>query len=381
MKIAFITGGGDSAGINAALARSIIHGIDRYNDTFIGIERAFEGLASENIQRHVVEMGGSHALKIFDTPSTVLGSSRFAPFSEENRSWAPDRIRENCREQGIEAIITTGGNDTVNSALGLHRMGLPVIAIPKSIDNDISGTDWMLGANTAVDFAVQAFRSTAVSAETHARININEIMGRKAGWLAYMVGIGCGADLILVPEKDFSFSDLAAEVRRLYTRKGYVSIVVSEGITLRADDPAVKKSLHPAAKDKTLLALLSEKRERDPHGNLKLGGAGIILQRLLAQELGCSLSTVRNSNIGFALRGLQPNAFDINLGQRFGRKAIELLHQGRSGMMTGIRGTAITAVPLEEALPQNNLDSLDEQELRDFGVFFTARAEPVRNAS
>ncbi len=167
MKIAFVTGGGDCAGINAAIARSILHGINKHGAEFVGVEKAFEGLSSDSINEYLIPLSTHDAARMLDAPSTILGSSRFAPFKGKNRTWAPHRIKENLDQKGIDAIIATGGNDTIGSALDMHEFGIPIIAIPKSIDNDISGTDWMLGANTAIDFAVAAFRSAAVSAETH----------------------------------------------------------------------------------------------------------------------------------------------------------------------------------------------------------------------
>jgi len=370
VKIAFVTGGGDCAGINSAIARAISHGGKKYNNTFIGVKKAFEGLAADNIEKYVIQLNSLDALKIFDTPSTILGSSRFAPFSEKNISWAPDKILNNLKKLGVDAIIATGGNDTVSTALGVHNIKFPIIAIPKSIDNDISGTDWMLGANTAIDFAVKSFKSTSVSAETHARISVNEIMGRKAGWLAFYAGIGSGADIILVPEKKFSLTDLVKRVKELNDKKGFVNIVVSEGINFNQSDPMFKEAVADNATDVTLKAMLTEQPEIDPHGNMKLGGAGIIIQRFLAQGLGIGLSRVRQSNIGFALRGLPPNAFDINLGQRFGRKAVELLHENKSGLMVGIKGMEIVTVTMEDALPQFTLEAMNEDELKDLGVFF-----------
>ncbi|NOY59622.1 MAG: hypothetical protein GXO75_11950 [Calditrichaeota bacterium] len=370
MKIAFVTGGGDCAGINSALARAVLHGARKYNDTFVGVRKAFEGLAADNIDDYVLDLDTKDALEIFDSPSTILGSSRFAPFSEKNNSWAPQKILDNMKKLGIDAIIATGGNDTVSSALGVHGINFPIIAIPKSIDNDISGTDWMLGASTAIDFATKAFKSTSVSAQTHARISINEVMGRKAGWLAFYSGVASGADIILVPEKSFSLKELVEQIKKLEDKNGFVDLVASEGINFNPSDAVYQKAASANAPDKILHAMLTEAPEFDPHGNIKLGGAGIILQHLLAMELGVSLSRVRQSNIGFALRGLRPNAFDINLGQRFGRKAIELLHNGETGLMVGIRGMKVVNVPMAEALPQFTLDAMDEEELRDLGVFF-----------
>ncbi len=370
MKIAFVTGGGDCAGINSALSRAILQGMQKHSDTFIGIRYAYEGLAADNVHDYLVELDASDALRIFDAPSTILASSRFAPFKEKNKSWAPAKILANLKELGVDGIIATGGNDTVSTANGVHEMGFPIIAIPKSIDNDISGTDWMLGANTAIDFAAKAFRSTSVSAETHTRISVNEVMGRKAGWLAFYSGIASGADIILVPEKSFRLGKLIDKVRRLNEEKDYANIVVSEGINFDPKDPEYRNAIAESAKDQILKSMLSEKPDVDPHGNVKLGGAGIIIQRFIANGLGLSLSRVRHSNTGFSLRGLAPNAFDISLGQRFGRKAVELLHDGSSGLMVGVRGMKVISLPMQEALPQFTLDAMDEQELSDLGVFF-----------
>ncbi len=370
MKIAFVTGGGDCAGINSAIARSILHGASKYGDTFIGVKKAFEGLAADNVEDYIVPLDSNDALSIFDAPSTILGSSRFAPFNDKNNSWAPEKLLGNLKKLGVDAIIATGGNDTVNTAWGMHKINFPTIAIPKSIDNDISETDWMLGAHTAIDFATKAFRSTSVSADTHARISVNEVMGRKAGWLAFFSGVASGADVILVPEKNFELQALVEKVKSINDAKGYANIVVSEGVNFDQNDPLFKKAVADDAKDGVLKSMLSEDPEIDPHGNLKLGGTGVIIQRILVQGLGVGLSRVRQSNIGFSLRGLAPNAFDINLGQRFGRKAVELVHQNQSGLMVGIKGMEIRPVDMETALPQFTLDAMDDAELRDLGVFF-----------
>lgn len=370
MNIAFVTGGGDSAGINSAISRAILHGMNKYNARFIGIKHAFEGLAAETIEDYCLEMDINDAGKIFHAPSTILGASRFAPFSDENVSWAPEKIMNNLKKLNIDAIIATGGNDTVESALGIHETGIPIIAIPKSIDNDISCTEWMLGANTAIDFAREAFMSTSVSAETHARVSVNEIMGRKAGWLAFLTGIAINADIILVPEKIFELQALIDRVEALKKDKGFANVIVSEGININTSDPVYRNAISDKCDDTVLKAMLTEEPEYDEHGNVKLGGAGIIIQRFLSNGLGCPISSIRQTNIGFSLRGLKPNAFDINLGQRFGRKAIELLYDGMSGLMTGVNGMNIIGVPMADALPQYTLDVMDPVELKDFGVMF-----------
>ncbi len=370
MKIAFVTGGGDCAGINSALARAILQGSAKYGDTFIGIKKAFEGLAASDIENYAVELDVEKAKSFFDAPSTILGSSRFAPYSEKNKSWAAQKIKDNLQKLGIDAVIATGGNDTVSSALGAHESGVPIVAIPKSIDNDISGTDWMLGAQTAIDAATRAFRSASISAKTHGRISINEVMGRQAGWLAFFAGVSSGADFILVPEKSFALTDLINDIKECYDSQEYVNLVVSEGVNINQDDPVYQKAVAPDAKDHILKAMLSEEPDVDPHGNIKLGGVGMIMQRFVAHGLGVKMSRVRQSNVGFTLRGLQPNAFDIQLGQRFGRKAIELLHAHQSGLMVGLAGQSVRAVNMAEALPQFTLEAMDADELRDLGVYF-----------
>lgn len=370
MKIAFVTGGGDCAGINSALARAILHGAGHYNDTFVGIKKAFEGLAADDIESYTVDLTSDTAHQIFDAPSTILGSSRFAPYNDKNIAWASDKIKANLKKIGVDAIMATGGNDTVLSALGAHESGVPVIAVPKSIDNDISGTDWMLGAQTAIDAATRAFQSASISAETHSRISINEVMGRKAGWLAFFSGVASGADYILVPEKPFKLGDFIRQVHACYEKQGYVNIVTSEGININPDDPVYQEAIAETASDAVLKAMLTEEPESDPHGNIKLGGIGMIVQRILVNGMNVKKSLVRQSNIGFTLRGLRPNAFDINLGQRFGRKAIELLHDKKSGYMVGIRGMQIETVEMREALPQFTLDAMDSQELKALGVYF-----------
>ncbi|MDZ7723320.1 MAG: 6-phosphofructokinase [candidate division KSB1 bacterium] len=370
MKIAFVTGGGDCAGINSALARAVLHGAGQYGDTFVGIQKAFEGLAADDISAYAVDLTPQKALEFFDAPSTILGSSRFAPYNNASSGAAADKIKENLKKIGVDAIMATGGNDTVLSALGAHESGVQVIAVPKSIDNDISGTDWMLGAHTAIDAAARAFKSASVSAKTHSRISINEVMGRKAGWLAFFSGTASGADFILVPEKTFQLQSLIQDVKQRFDQQGYVNIVASEGMNINPNDPVYKQAVSDNADDLVLKAMLTEKPETDPHGNIKLGGIGMILQRILVGGMNVKMSLVRQSNVGFTLRGLHPNAYDVNLGQRFGRKAVELLHAGESGYMVGVHGMNIRTVPMKEALPQFTLNAMDEDELVSLGVYF-----------
>lgn len=299
-------------------------------------------------------------------PSTVLESSRFNPFSDKNAAGGmPARLIANLKHLGVDAVLATGGNDTIKSAMNLHRMGVPVIAAPKSIDNDVSGTDTMLGFKTAVAFGAVAMRSTVQSARTHRRISLVEIMGREAGWLALEIGIAGGADVILIPEKPADLGRVCATVKAAYASKGYCNIAVAEGFKFAADDPVLlrTKEVCPVTR-----ALCAEDLGRDAHGNPKLGGVGQILRRVIRTTLGLkSIEEVRATDLGFALRGLDPVSDDVILGSRFGLAAVDLLVCGVSGRMVGLRGTRIETASFEEALVQKTVDWTDD-ELRRVGV-------------
>jgi 6-phosphofructokinase 1 len=366
-KIAFMTGGGDCAGINSFIAAAVRRGIEGYNAEFVGIRKAFEGAASENLEEHLVPFNLENVVGLEKEPSTVLASSRFNPFSEENKAKGyPDRIVANLKKIGVDAVLATGGNDTIKSASGLHQMGFPVIAAPKSIDNDVTGTDTMLGFKTAVAFGSTAFRSTLESAKTHRRISLVEIMGREAGWLALEIGIAGGADLILIPEKEVELGELCQKIKELYESQSYVNIAVAEGVSFKADDPALIRTKEA---NSVVRAMVEEDLGKDAHGNPKLGGVGQILRRIIRHELGLKkLEEVRATDLGFTLRGLNPVADDVILGTRFGFTAIDFLFSGVSGKMVGLQGGKIVPVPFAEALVQKTVN-WSEQDLRNARVF------------
>lgn len=368
-KIAFMTGGGDCAGINSFIASAVKHGASKFGAEFVGIKKAFEGAASPQIEEHLLPLGLLDVVGLEVKPSTILASSRFNPFSPENKEKRyPEKILENLKCLGIDGVLATGGNDTIKSAMGLAEMGFPVIAAPKSIDNDVSGTDTMLGFKTAVDFGSQAFRSTAESARTHRRISLVEIMGRDAGWLALEIGIAGGADVILIPEKAVDLKELCEKVAEIFARQSYVNIALAEGVRLRSDDPVLLKA---KAESPVVAAMVEEDLGKDAHGNPKLGGVGQILRRIIRHQLALKkLEDVRATDLGFTLRGLAPTADDVILGTRFGRKAIDLLFSGQSGKMVGLQGTQIVPVPFKEALAQKTVDWSDE-DLSSVGVFLS----------
>ncbi|MGE5527554.1 MAG: 6-phosphofructokinase [Patescibacteria group bacterium] len=365
-RIGFMTGGGDCAGINAFLAACIRRGTEGHGLEFVGIRRAFEGGCADRIEDYLMPLGPADAVGLENRPSTILESSRLFPWSEANRAAGlPEKLRANLKKAGIDAILATGGNDTIKSTKYLAEMGIPAIAAPKSIDNDVTGTDTMLGFKTAVAFGAAAVRSTVESAKTHRRISLVEIMGREAGWLALEIGMAGGADVILIPEKQLDLARVCARVAEINKKQGYANIVTAEGARLLPTDPVLRAVRE---KDPVVKALTEEDLGKDAHGNPKLGGVVQILRRIIKHQLGLKkIEDVRPTDLGFSLRGLQPAADDIVLGTRFGYAAVDLLMSGQSGFMVGLQGMRIVPVPFETALRQKTVD-WGEQDLRNAGV-------------
>ena len=369
-KIALITGGGDCPGINAFLASAVRRGNNEYGAEFIGVRNAFAGLASDKPEQFLVPLDTENIVGLESRSSTILESSRFNPFTDENRAQGyPEKILANLEKLDVDGILGTGGNDTLLSALHLEELGFPTVMAPKSIDNDVSGTDVMLGFRTAISFGAQAARSTADSARAHRRISLVEVMGRHAGWLALEIGVASGADLITIPEKPVDLTKFCAEVNRLYRERHYVNIVIAEGTSIPYNDPVIERARRES---QVACALLEETPELDAFGNPKLGGISQILRRVLRIELGLKkIEEVRTTDLGFTLRGLAPVADDIILGIRFGIKAADiLLGEERSGVMVGINGLEIEEVAFEEALKPKTVHRPD-RELQALGVFIS----------
>ena len=372
-KIALITGGGDCPGINAFLASAVRRGSKEYGAEFLGIRNAFAGLASDQPDDYLVPLDRERVVGLENQPSTILESSRFNPFTSENEAAGyPEKVLANLRKLGITGVLGTGGNDTILSASRLEKRGFPTIMAPKSIDNDVSGTDVMLGFRTAISFGAQAARSTADSARAHRRISLVEVMGRQAGWLALEIGVASGADLITIPEKPVDLHELCAEVGEIYREKGYANLVVAEGTSISYEDPVLQRARRESD---VVKSLLEESPEKDSFGNPKLGGISQILRRILRMELNLKkIEEVRTTDLGFTLRGLEPLADDIILGVRFGIKAVDiLLGEGRSGAMVGNQGLDVKEVSYQTALKPKTVDRAN-RELEALGVFVSSKA-------
>jgi ATP-dependent phosphofructokinase / diphosphate-dependent phosphofructokinase len=326
VRIGVLTGGGDCPGLNAVIRAIVRKGIDTYGHAIVGfrdgwrgpLENAFEELTIEST-RGILPRGG-----------TILRSSRTNPLKRED---GPERIAENLRSLNLDGLIAIGGEDTLGAAARLHSdHGLPVLGVPKTIDNDLGGTDMTFGFDTAVQIATEAIDRLHTTAESHNRVMIVEVMGRHAGWIALHSGLAGGADVILIPERPFDIEEVVRLIRRRHSRGRFFSIVVvAEGAMPQESSRALSAGGGPV----------------DEFGHERLGGIGQLLERELGARTGFD---TRATVLGHIQRGGTPTAFDRVLATRLGLAAIDAAHEGRWGMMPALRGTRIVLVPLIEAV-------------------------------
>ena len=342
MRIGVLTGGGDCPGLNAAIRAIVRKGIDLYGHVILGfrdgwrgpLENAYEELTIEST-RGILPRGG-----------TILRSSRTNPFARDD---GPDLIRENLATLHLDGLIAIGGEDTLGAAARLHGdHGLPVLGVPKTIDNDIGGTDMTFGFDTAVQIATEAIDRLHTTAESHNRVMIVEVMGRHAGWIALHSGMAGGADVILIPERPFDIEEVCRLIRRRHSRGRYFSIVV------------VAEGALP--KEGSMETLASDE---DEFGHARLGGIGQLLEREIEERTGYeSRATV----LGHIQRGGTPTAFDRVLATRLGVAAIDAANDDDWGVMPALRGTRIQLVPLSEAVA--DLRTVPPEDYAAAEVFF-----------
>ena len=319
-----LTGGGDCPGLNAVIRAIVRRGIDGHGHAIVGfrdgwrgpLENAYEELTIEST-RGILPRGG-----------TILRSSRTNPFKRDD---GPARVREHMETLNLNGLIAIGGEDTLGAAARLYdEHGLPVLGVPKTIDNDLGGTDMTFGYDTAVQIATDAIDRLHTTAESHNRVMIVEVMGRHAGWIALHSGLAGGADVILIPERPFDIEEVCRLIRRRHSRGRYFSIVVvAEGAV---------------PKEGTMETI---KGEEDEFGHVRLGGIGQRLEHEIETRTGFeSRATV----LGHIQRGGTPTAFDRVLATRLGVAAIDAANDGSWGHMPALRGTRIVLVPLSEAV-------------------------------
>ena len=322
-RVGIITGGGDSPGINAAI-RSIVRFGHRHNIAAIGFLEGWKGVM-ENLSR---SLGPEDVSGILHIGGTILGSSRTNPFENEQ---VLDGITETLKQNAIDFLIAIGGDDTLGVAHRLASDGIQVIGIPQTIDNDIALTDYCIGFSSALGVITDALDRLHTTAFSHHRILILEVMGRAAGWLSLMGGIAGGADIILIPEQDFSAAMVHRQILNRQARKKHFSIIIiAEG-----------------ARPEKLESQVVNEAEIDAFGHVRLGGVGQYLANQLADKMRVP---VRVTNLAYLQRGGRPSPFDRILATRFGAAAIEFALEGKFDVMAAIQGTAIKAVSLAKVL-------------------------------
>ena len=330
MKIGMLTGGGDCPGLNAVIRAVVRKGVFTYGDEFVGFLEGWRGLIENtSMPLNLDAVGG-----ILPRGGTILRTSRTNP------SKRPDGI-ERClatlEKNEIEALIAIGGDDTLSVAQKLHERGTKVIGVPKTIDNDLGGTDYTFGFDTACNIVCEALDRVHTTAEAHNRVMVVEVMGRDAGWIALYSGIAGGADVILIPERPFDVDRVADSIRQRHERGRYFSIVVvAEGAKFSAEPGQGAPILQDMGKDE--------------FGHAKLGGIANILAREIEKRTGYETRAVV---LGHIQRGGSPTAFDRVLATRYGLGAIDMVHRGEFGCMAALRANKIVSIPLLEAIARN----------------------------
>jgi len=326
MRVALLTGGGDCPGLNAVIYAAVKKGINHYEDEFIGFLNGWRGVLDNNFIPLTLENTDGIQLK----GGTILHSSR------TNIKKVPgglDKAQEVLKSNKIDALIALGGDDTQSVTQFLCENGIQGVGVPKTIDNDISGTDATFGYDTAVSIATEAVDRIHTTADSHNRVIVIEVMGRDAGWIAYAAGIAGGAHVVLVPEKEIDINHVCALLKYNYDHgKHYGVVVVAEGCHL----PDVGQVIGS--------------QQVDSFGHVRLSGIGEALAELIEKTSGYE---TRYVNLGHTQRGGVPTAYDRLLGQRYGLHAIDMVHQKKWGRIAVLRGTDITDIPIKEAISTN----------------------------
>jgi ATP-dependent phosphofructokinase / diphosphate-dependent phosphofructokinase len=325
MKIGMLTGGGDCPGLNAVIRAAVRKGVFHYHDEFVGFVEGWRGVLEDVTMRLDLDSVSG----ILPRGGTILRSSRTNP-SKHNGGIA--KCQEVIKKHGVDALIVLGGDDTQSVSLQLHKAGMPVIGVPKTIDNDLMGTDVCFGFDTAVTIATEAIDRLHSTAEAHNRVIVVEVMGRDSGWIAMYSGIAGGADVILVPEKPIDLQQVAETLKLRHARGKFFSIVVvAEGVVL----PELEHGQH------------TEFAQKDEFGHVRLGGIGNVVSKEIERRTGFESRAVV---LGHIQRGGSPTPFDRVLATRYGTGAIDAVHQGAFGSLIAMRNSQIGPVPLESSL-------------------------------
>jgi 6-phosphofructokinase 1 len=340
MRVGVLTGGGDCPGLNAVIRAIVRKGVPAYDYRFVGFRDGWRGVLEDMTMpldipavRGLLPRGG-----------TILGTSRTNPFAIED---GVERIKQTLRNLGIDALIAIGGDDTLGVAAKLHEEGVQVVGVPKTIDNDLAGTDYTFGFDTAVSIATEAIDRLHTTAESHHRALIVEVMGRHAGWIALHSGVAGGANVILIPEIPFDVDQVCKWVDSRFRLHYAPIIVVAEGAQAKGGE------------------LVVSTEDRDQFGHVRLGGIGERLAQEIEKQTG---KEARTTVLGHVQRGGTPTARDRWLATRFGLHAVDAVYEQAWGSMVALRGTEIQRVPLAEAV--GKLRTVDPELYAEAQVFF-----------
>lgn len=329
MKIGILTGGGDCPGLNAVIRAVVRKGIFHYRDEFTGFLEGWRGVLEDMARPLDLEAVAG----ILPRGGTILRTSRTNPLKKEN---GLERCVETLSRHQLDCLVVLGGDDTHSVSQKLFERGINVIGVPKTIDNDLSGTDLCFGFDTAVSIATEAIDRVHTTAEAHNRVIVVEVMGRDSGWIALYSGVAGGADVILIPERPFDIDEVAHRLKIRHARGRYFSVVVvAEGARLASDGNSSESS--------PVVTEIS----RDEFGHVRLGGIGNVLAREIEHRTGFETRAVV---LGHIQRGGSPTPFDRMLATRYGVGAIDMVHEGKFGSMVSLRGNEIVSVPLKDAV-------------------------------
>jgi 6-phosphofructokinase 1 len=341
MRIGMLTGGGDCPGLNAVIRAVVRKGEEQYGHTIVGYRHGWRGVMEDE----TIELTINAVRGLLPRGGTILGTSRTNPYSDPDGA---DRVKETLERDHVEALIAIGGEDTLGVAHKLSTEGVNVVGVPKTIDNDLSATDFTFGFHTAVQVATDAIDRLHTTAESHDRVMVVEVMGRHAGWIATYSGIAGGADVILIPEEPFDIEAICDSLTHRHQRGAYFSIVVAaEGATPIEGTMELQTG------------------EIDEFGHVRLGGIGARLAEEIEQRTGYE---ARMTSLGHVLRGGTPTAYDRVIATRFGVEAIDAVHEGDFAKMVALRGTNVVRVPIEDGVKE--LKTVDEKLFATAAVFF-----------
>ncbi len=340
MRIGVLTGGGDCPGLNAVIRAVVRKGEGVYGHNIVGFNHGWLGV----IECQSMELNAENTRGTLRRGGTILGTSRTNPYKTDN---GVTRVLDTLGRERIDALIAIGGEDTLGVAAKLGSDGAQIVGVPKTIDNDVSATDFTFGFNTAVQIATDAIDRLHTTAQSHDRVMIVEVMGRHAGWIATYSGLAGGADVILIPEEPFDIGEVCEQLEHRHRRAKFSIVVVAEGAV------PVEGTMQ------------TQSEEVDEFGHVRLGGISNRIQPEIERLTGFE---TRVTILGHVLRGGTPTAFDRVLASRFGIEAIDAVHEGDFGKMVALRGTNIVRVPIEEGVRE--LKTVDQKLFDTAAVFF-----------